>query len=282
MIPTSYLQEWSAKAPWPDLRQVEQDLIISRALCDLFTSAPLSGKLAFRGGTAINKVLFEKPLRYSEDIDLVQINPEPIGSTIDAVRKELAWLGNCKRDQAGHSSRLLFEFAPEADSAAKLKLKIEINTREHKPVYAIKIYPFRVENGWFAGKTELLSYEPEELFGTKLRALLQRRKGRDLFDLHEGLGQLKLDAAKVVTCFEHYIALEGVNITRAHAEQRMLEKFRHSLIEDVAPMLPAGVAYGDTEALAAFTNVWTDLIARTQGRTLEEHRSGRSRASKEP
>ena len=71
MIPTSYLQEWSAKAPWPDLRQVEQDLIVSRALCDLFTSAPLSGKLAFRGGTAINKVLFEKPLRYSEDIDLV-------------------------------------------------------------------------------------------------------------------------------------------------------------------------------------------------------------------
>lgn len=90
MIPASYIQEWSHKAPWPDARQVEQDLIISRALCDLFNSPVLAGKLAFRGGTAINKLLFRQPLRYSEDIDLVQTEPEPIGSTIDAIRDVLA------------------------------------------------------------------------------------------------------------------------------------------------------------------------------------------------
>lgn len=28
MIPTAHIQGWSAKAPWPDSRQVEQDLII--------------------------------------------------------------------------------------------------------------------------------------------------------------------------------------------------------------------------------------------------------------
>jgi hypothetical protein len=99
----------------------------------------------------------------------------------------------------------------------------------------------------------------------KLRALLQRRKGRDLFDLNEGLSQLKLDAAKVVACFEHYIGLEGVKVTRAHAEQRMLEKLRHSLTEDVAPMLPVGVAYGGKEARAAFTRIWIELIARISG-----------------
>lgn len=32
MIPQAFLQAWSASAPWPDFRQVEQDLIISRAL----------------------------------------------------------------------------------------------------------------------------------------------------------------------------------------------------------------------------------------------------------
>jgi predicted nucleotidyltransferase component of viral defense system len=265
VIPTSYLQEWSAKAPWPDLRQVEQDLIISRALCDLFTAGTLAGKLAFRGGTAINKLLFARPLRYSEDIDLVQIKPEAIGSTIDAIRETLGWLGKCKRDQAGHSTHLFFEFAPEADAAAKLKVKVEINTREHKPVHGIKTYPFQVENGWFAGKADLPSYEPEELFGTKLRALLQRRKSRDLFDLNAGLGQLKLDAAKLIGCFEHYIDLEGVKITRAQAEERMLQKLRHSLVEDIAPMLPAEVVYGDAEALAAFTNVWIELIVRIKG-----------------
>jgi len=61
------------------MRQVEQDLIICRAMCDLFNHPQLKGRIAFRGGTAINKLLFEKPLRYSEDIDLVQVQPGPIG-----------------------------------------------------------------------------------------------------------------------------------------------------------------------------------------------------------
>jgi len=89
--------------PWPDSRQVEQDLIISRALCDLFNSPALAGKIALRGGTAINKLLFRHPLRYSEDIDLVQTQPEPIGTTIDAIRGVLSWLGKCNRSRAGHS-----------------------------------------------------------------------------------------------------------------------------------------------------------------------------------
>lgn len=80
MIPAAFIRQWATHAPWPDLRQVEQDLIICRALCDLFGHPKLQGKIAFRGGTAIHKLLFEKPLRYSEDIDLVQLQPEPIDS----------------------------------------------------------------------------------------------------------------------------------------------------------------------------------------------------------
>jgi len=66
LITSSFIQAWSAKTPWPESRQVEQDLIISRALCDLFNAPTLKGKLAFRGGTAINKLSFKQPLRYSD------------------------------------------------------------------------------------------------------------------------------------------------------------------------------------------------------------------------
>jgi len=52
MIPGAYVQEWSATTPWPDPRQVEQDLIICRALCDIFNDPWLSERLAFRGGLA--------------------------------------------------------------------------------------------------------------------------------------------------------------------------------------------------------------------------------------
>ena len=49
MIPLAFIQQWTASAPWADLRQVEQDLIICRALCDLFTSPALRDRIAFRG-----------------------------------------------------------------------------------------------------------------------------------------------------------------------------------------------------------------------------------------
>ena len=63
MIPQAYIQAWREQAPWPNPAQVEQDLIICRALCDLFKAPALAGKIAFRGGTAIHKLLFKQPLR---------------------------------------------------------------------------------------------------------------------------------------------------------------------------------------------------------------------------
>ena len=265
MIPRAYLQEWRAKAPWPDLRQVEQDLVICRALCDLFNTPALTGKIAFRGGTAIHKLLFRHPLRYSEDIDLVQIQPEPIGATIDAIRGALAWLGKCNRNQAGHSTHLVFRFAPEVAPDTTMGLTVEINTREHGSLLGVRKYPFEVANGWHQDKTEIASFEPEELFGTKLRALLQRRKGRDLFDLNEGLRQLDLDPKKLIACFDHYLALEGNPISRAEAEQRMLKKLTRSLTEDIDPLLPTGVRFTDADAIEAFSRVWTELVARIKG-----------------
>jgi len=196
---------------------------------------------------------------------LVQVQPEPIGSTIDAIRNALAWLGPCKREQAGHSMHLVFRFAPEVDPQSTLKLKVEINTREHESLFGVRSYPFVVESDWYQGKAEIASFEPEELFGTKLRALLQRRKNRDLFDLGEGLKELAPDTNKLVASFEHYLALEGRPITRAVAEQRMLEKLTRSLTEDIAPLLPAGVRFNDDDAIDAFERVWSELVVRLKG-----------------
>lgn len=265
MIPISYIQEWSAEAPWPDSRQVEQDLIICRALCDLFNSPALADKIAFRGGTAIHKLLFQQPLRYSEDIDLVQIQPEGIGPTVNAIRGALSWLGKCKRVQKEHSMHLIFRFAPEFEPENNLNLKIELNTREHSSLDGFKKYSFEVDTRWYRERTEILSFETEELFGTKLRALLQRRKNRDLFDLNEGITQLSMDPDKVIACLERYLGREGNQISRATAEQRMLDKLRGSLTEDIAPLLPAGVIFTERDAIQAFGNVWTELIARIRG-----------------
>jgi predicted nucleotidyltransferase component of viral defense system len=251
---------------------VEQDLIICRAMCDLFNHPELQGTIAFRGGTAINKLLFDKPLRYSEDIDLVQTQPEPIGGIIDGVRDALSWLGKCNREQARHTTHLVFKFTPEAGGGS-LKVKIEINTREHQNLHGLKTYPFEIVSDWRQAKANIVSFEPEELFGTKLRALLQRDKHRDLFDLNEGLLQLDLDRDKLIACLHHYLAQEGHPISRANAEERMLKKLSRSLTEDIAPLLPTGVSFNDDAAIAAFGRVWGDLIARIPGESWKSSKT---------
>lgn len=53
MIPRDYITEWRAEAPWVQDFQVEQDLVISRALVEIFSNPVLHDALAFRGGTAL-------------------------------------------------------------------------------------------------------------------------------------------------------------------------------------------------------------------------------------
>lgn len=89
MIPRDYITEWRAQAPWVFDLQVEQDLVISRALVAIFSHPLLSKSLALRGGTALYKLYIKPPARYSEDIDLVQINAEPVGPLMGAMRDVL-------------------------------------------------------------------------------------------------------------------------------------------------------------------------------------------------
>ena len=78
MIPKPQIAQWKAHAPWNEFGQIEQDLIISRALVAIFSDDFLRENLAFRGGTALHKLYLHPAPRYSEDIDLVQIKEGPI------------------------------------------------------------------------------------------------------------------------------------------------------------------------------------------------------------
>ena len=66
-------------------------------------------------------------------------------------------------------------------------------------------------------------------------------------------------------CFGYYLALEGHPISRATAEQRMLEKLNRNLTEDIAPLLPAGIRFNDQDAVRAFEKIWQELISRIPG-----------------
>lgn len=89
--------------------------------------------------------------------------------------------------------------------ALPIRLKVVINCFEHFNVLGLQKVPFAVDNPWFQGKCELTTYALDELVGTKLRALYQRKKGRDLFDLQVAFESRKIDVDKVLECYRRYI-----------------------------------------------------------------------------
>ena len=110
MISKRAIEEWAEFLPWKTKDFIEQDLIICRALCELYNDEYLSEHLAFRGGTTLNKIYLNPQPRYSEDIDLVQINAEPIKETIDKIRNVLSFLGKPIIKQKAHNNTLIFRF----------------------------------------------------------------------------------------------------------------------------------------------------------------------------
>jgi predicted nucleotidyltransferase component of viral defense system len=243
VISRAHITAWRAVAPWSTDAQVEQDLILSRALVQIFSESTLSSHLAFRGGTALHKLFLKPPNRYSEDIDLVQIKPEPIGPTLTELHKILdSWLGQPRRKQSEGRVTLIYRFDSEIPPVTPLRLKVEINTREHFSVFDHVRKKFEVKSPWFNGHTELVTYSIEELLGTKLRALYQRKQGRDLFDLAVAFDKIpKLNAKMVVRCFLRYMEHEGASISRAEFESNLLEKLADPVFtEDISPLLVLG------------------------------------------
>ncbi|MGH7269449.1 MAG: nucleotidyl transferase AbiEii/AbiGii toxin family protein [Polyangiaceae bacterium] len=264
MIPKDLITEWRDRAPWVLDRQVEQDLVISRALVELFSRKPIADALAFRGGTALYKLHMTPAARYSEDIDLVQTSPGGIGEVLDAIHAALdPWLGKPKWKQTEGRVTLNYRFDSEDAPPVALKLKIEINSREHFTAYGLKEHRFEVESRWFTGTANLRTYELDELLGTKLRALYQRKKGRDLFDLGIALQRNDVSPGRIVEVFAKYMVADDTKVTRAMFEQNLAAKKNDAIFTaDMTPLLAHGQEWNFDRA---FDRVWNGLVARLPG-----------------
>ena len=205
MINQAAIIAWKDNAPWVHAAMVEQDLIICKALVCIFGDEFLASQLAFRGGTALHKLYLHPQQRYSEDIDLVQINPGPIKPIMLRLGEVLSWLPNKVTKQKRYNNTMLFRMESEVPPVQPLRLKVEINCYEHFNVLGLQKVPFEVCNPWFNGRCEITTYALDELVGTKLRALYQRKKGRDLFDLQVALQSGRLDVLWVLECYQRYM-----------------------------------------------------------------------------
>ena len=262
MIPQAYITAWRAQAPWVEDFQVEQDLVISRALVEIFRHPLLSQSIAFRGGTALYKLLLRPPARYSEDIDLVQTQAAPAGTMLDALREVLdPWLGKPRWKQSEGRITFAYRFASEGTPPVGLRLKVEINTREHFTVFGLEKRTFEVDSPWFNGGCDISTFSADELLGTKMRALYQRKKGRDLFDLALALDRNLVHPERVTEVFRKYLEQEGAQVTRALFEENLHGKLGDPrFAADIGPLLRTDIGWDQKAAAECVLNKLIALL----------------------
>ncbi len=262
MIPQAYITEWGNFVPWKTNEQVEQDLVICKALTEVFNNKFLSESLAFRGGTALHKLYLQPSPRYSEDIDLVQIRAEPIKETIQELQKALSFLGKSSVKPQRDNNTIFYKFESEFPPVHTLKLKVEINCREHFSILGWEKKDFVVASGWYNEECVVTTYKLEELLGTKLRALYQRRKGRDLFDLWKALSTANTDTDLIIQCYKEYMKF-SLNKPIPTKKEFLLniesKKNDSEFIGDTVALLRPDEKYKQEEAFELVTNM---LIGR--------------------
>jgi len=108
----------------------------------------------------------------------------------------------------------------------------------------------QVDTSWFSGSGNVVTYELEEILGTKLRALYQRSKGRDLFDLFWALTNTDVNTEKVLQAYYSYMNFSVNRIpTRKQFMANVANKINDpEFIGDILGLLRPGIIYDNMEA----------------------------------
>ena len=202
MIPRQDIVAWQVDHPWPEFDQVEQDLLLSQAICAIANDELLGSELALWGGTSFHKMFLPEPLRYSEDLDYVRSTEGGIGEIMRRLTDLGAELGFKSGTKMGKFPKVLWKYTTEGGRPARIK--VEINTFERSPMLGFDYVGHRLESAYCAASATVKTFKAEELVATKLRALYQRSKGRDLFDIWLALTVLDIAPEAIAAAFPAY------------------------------------------------------------------------------
>jgi predicted nucleotidyltransferase component of viral defense system len=253
--------EHQQAVPWPNLRQVEQDLLLCQSMIALFNDDFLQSQVAMRGGTLLHKVHLAPASRYSEDIDLVIFGDRPDDHISKAIRRVLgdvlgkptfsAWedIKLAVRNAVKPSKvlRETYHVQSIADPGGKpLEIVVEVNATERTPYKEIAQLPFELKLRNQTHQAMIRGFDIHEMLGTKMRALFQRTRGRDLFDLYWALTKLTepVDPAGIIDAFQHYMDQEKSEAGRNDFIDALSIKLTDKgFLSDMTPLLRTGLTY---------------------------------------
>lgn len=245
--------------PWPNMRQVEQDLLLCRSMAVLFKDKFLSSQVSMRGGTLLHKVHLAPASRYSEDIDLVVYGDRPEGHIKKAINRVLKDILGKPANSTWEVVKLtvrnvvrpskilrLIYRVPSVSGGEPLEIVIEANVTERKSHLAMVQFPFQFQFRDENIYAMVNGYDIHEMLGTKMRALFQRKRGRDLFDLYWALTMTnsQVEPGKIIESFLYYMEQEGTTASREEFVN-ILKSYLidHGFLKDMEPLLRTGIQY---------------------------------------
>ena len=254
-----------AVVPWAAQYQVEQDLLLCRAMVALFDDKFLSSQIAMRGGTLLHKVHLAPAARYSEDIDLVVVGTRPADHIRRAIRRVLSdVLGTPKASvwdtlalairntvKPSRVLRMTYSARSIIEPNRTLEIVVEANVTERKPHRAVVEMAFSFLFRDKAVQTRIKGFDIHEMLGTKMRAMFQRKRGRDLFDLYWALTKspTPVEPAAIIESFQHYMKQEGTTAGRAEFVAILDAHLKdRGFCSDTEPLLRSGITYDPQSA----------------------------------
>jgi predicted nucleotidyltransferase component of viral defense system len=188
------------------LMMVEKDYVLGWLLYGLAQDRDL----VFKGGTALSKVYFPRIWRLSEDLDFSLVNGElktlleGIGSVLDDVKKKSGIEFVLKSSHINPDYLQLKVQYKGVMDRNWIKVDVTMDDVVDRPV--MKAIP-RKYSDYVPFKVRVESLE--EILASKLRAVIERKKCRDYFDLWK-LIQTDFDRQKIRHVFKKKLAVKSL------------------------------------------------------------------------
>ena len=232
----------------------------------------LKDRLVLKGGTAINLTIFNMP-RLSVDIDLdfhKECTREEMLQHRAVINAEiLAYMASqgynlSPNTKNPHSlDSWVFYYQNVGGNRDNIKIEINYSMRQH-----ILIPQARITNISFLDNILINTLEPVELFGSKIKALIERHTCRDLYDVynllhHELLQSLDLDLLRKIVLF--YLAVGGNEIPRKSYDFSCIQQIKFAQVRaTLLPMLKKGDSFDFEKAKLEVIVFLQNLIQFTE------------------
>ncbi|MDX8431340.1 MAG: nucleotidyl transferase AbiEii/AbiGii toxin family protein [Candidatus Algichlamydia australiensis] len=177
---------------------IEKDYVLSWVLWGIFLHPLLSSKLVFKGGTCLKKCFFGS-YRFSEDLDFTLTKPTTLIELEKSFQEVCEWVQEnsrimffqkkqkfeeykTPRGNLAFQGRLRYQ-GPLKHKTSFPKIKLDITAHEilvEKPSLCKVLHHY---SDSCKEEVQIATYSFEEVFAEKIRALIQRSRPRDLYDV---------------------------------------------------------------------------------------------------